>query len=44
MEKFYEFEGILIGIGVLEIMFDGYGFFCLFDYNYFFLFDDIYVL
>ncbi|MBN1463731.1 MAG: transcription termination factor Rho [Paludibacteraceae bacterium] len=42
-EKPYEFEGILIGNGVLEIMQDGYGFLRSSDYNYFSSPDDIYV-
>lgn len=43
VEKPYEFEGILIGNGVLEIMQDGYGFLRSSDYNYFSSPDDIYV-
>ncbi len=39
----YEFEGILAGTGVLEIMQDGYGFLRSSDYNYFSSPDDIYV-
>ncbi|MDR3706564.1 MAG: transcription termination factor Rho [Paludibacteraceae bacterium] len=42
-EKGYEFEGILVGTGVLEIMQDGYGFLRSPDYNYFSSPDDIYV-
>lgn len=42
-EKPYEFEGILLGSGVLEIMQDGYGFLRSPDYNYFSSPDDIYV-
>jgi transcription termination factor Rho len=42
-EKPYEFEGILIGTGVLEIMQDGYGFLRSPDYNYLNSPDDIYV-
>lgn len=42
-EKPYEFEGILTGIGVLEIMQDGYGFLRSSDYNYLSSPDDIYV-
>lgn len=42
-EKYYEFEGILTGIGVLEIMQDGYGFLRSSDYNYLSSPDDIYV-
>jgi transcription termination factor Rho len=43
VEKPYEFEGILNGIGVLEIMPDGYGFLRSSDYNYLTSPDDIYV-
>lgn len=42
-EKPYEFEGILTGTGVLEIMPDGYGFLRSSDYNYLSSPDDIYV-
>ncbi|MDR1201507.1 MAG: transcription termination factor Rho [Tannerellaceae bacterium] len=42
-EKQYEFDGILIGTGVLEIMQDGYGFLRSSDYNYLTSPDDIYV-
>ena len=42
-EKPYDFEGILYGTGVLEIMSDGYGFLRSPDYNYFTSPDDIYV-
>jgi transcription termination factor Rho len=42
-EKPFEFEGILKGIGVLEIMPDGYGFLRSSDYNYLTSPDDIYV-
>lgn len=42
-EKPYEFDGILIGTGVLEIMQDGYGFLRSSDYNYLSSPDDIYV-
>ncbi|MDR1644472.1 MAG: transcription termination factor Rho [Tannerellaceae bacterium] len=42
-EKMYEFEGILIGTGVLEIMQDGYGFLRSSDYNYLTSPDDVYV-
>lgn len=42
-EKPYEFEGILTGSGVLEIMPDGYGFLRSADYNYLSSPDDIYV-
>lgn len=43
VEKPYEFEGILTGVGVLEIMPDGYGFLRSSDYNYLSSPDDIYV-
>ena len=39
----YDFDGILNGIGVLEIMPDGYGFLRSSDYNYLTSPDDIYV-
>jgi transcription termination factor Rho len=39
----YNFEGILDGVGVLEIMPDGYGFLRSSDYNYLTSPDDIYV-
>ena len=39
----YDFEGILTGTGVLEIMPDGYGFLRSSDYNYLTSPDDIYV-
>ena len=42
-EKPYDFEGILYGTGVLEILSDGYGFLRSPDYNYFTSPDDIYV-
>lgn len=42
-EKQYEFDGILVGTGVLEIMSDGYGFLRSSDYNYLTSPDDIYV-
>lgn len=42
-EKPFEFDGILTGIGVLEIMQDGYGFLRSSDYNYLSSPDDIYV-
>ena len=42
-EKTYDFEGILNGMGVLEIMSDGYGFLRSADYNYLSSPDDIYV-
>ena len=41
--KAYEFEGILIGTGVLEIIQEGYGFLRSADYNYLPSADDIYV-
>lgn len=43
VEKPYEFDDILNGIGVLEIMPDGYGFLRSSDYNYLSSPDDIYV-
>lgn len=42
-EKMYDFDGILEGVGVLEIMQDGYGFLRSSDYNYLTSPDDIYV-
>ncbi len=42
-ERPYDFEGILNGTGVLEIMQDGYGFLRSSDYNYLSSPDDIYV-
>jgi len=42
-EKVYEFEGILSGVGVLEIIQEGYGFLRSSDYNYLSSADDIYV-
>ena len=42
-EKVYEFDGILTGSGVLEMMPDGYGFLRSSDYNYLTSPDDIYV-
>lgn len=42
-EKQYEFDGILIGTGVLEMMPDGYGFLRSSDFNYLTSPDDIYV-
>lgn len=42
-EKQYEFDGLLIGNGVLEMMPDGYGFLRSSDYNYLTSPDDIYV-
>ena len=43
VEKAYEFDDILNGTGVLEIMQDGYGFLRSSDYNYLSSPDDIYV-
>ena len=43
VEKAYDFDGILAGVGVLEIMPDGYGFLRSSDYNYLSSPDDIYV-
>ena len=42
-EKQYEFDGILTGVGVLEMMPEGYGFLRSSDYNYLTSPDDIYV-
>ena len=42
-EKMYEFDGILTGTGVLEMMQDGYGFLRSSEYNYLTSPDDIYV-
>ena len=42
-EKPYEFDDILSGVGVLEIIQDGYGFLRSSDYNYLSSPDDIYV-
>lgn len=42
-EKVYDFDGILTGTGVLEMMPDGYGFLRSSDYNYLTSPDDIYV-
>lgn len=42
-EKLYEFDGILTGSGVLEMIPDGYGFLRSSDYNYLTSPDDIYV-
>ncbi len=42
-ERQYEFDDILTGTGVLEIMQDGYGFLRSSDYNYLASPDDIYV-
>lgn len=43
IEKLYDFEDILEGTGVLEIMPDGYGFLRSSDYNYLSSPDDVYV-
>ena len=43
VEKPFEFDDIIIGSGVLEIMPDGYGFLRSSDYNYLSSPDDIYV-
>lgn len=43
VDKMYEFDGILTGSGVLEMMQDGYGFLRSSDYNYLTSPDDIYV-
>ncbi|GHV59085.1 transcription termination factor Rho [Bacteroidia bacterium] len=42
-DKAFEFEGILTGTGVLEIIQEGYGFLRSSDYNYLSSADDIYV-
>ncbi len=42
-DKYYEFEGIILNSGVLEMMPDGYGFLRSPDYNYLNSPDDIYV-
>lgn len=42
-EPIFDFEGILMGEGVLEILSDGYGFLRSADYNYLTSPDDIYV-
>ena len=42
-DRTYDFEGILSGTGVLEIVQDGYGFLRSSDYNYLASPDDIYV-
>ncbi len=42
-ERNFDFDGILTGTGVLEIMQDGYGFLRSSDYNYLTSPDDIYV-
>ncbi|MDR0834327.1 MAG: transcription termination factor Rho [Candidatus Symbiothrix sp.] len=41
--KAFDFEGILIGVGVLEIIQEGYGFLRSSDYNYLSSADDVYV-
>lgn len=43
VEKAYDFDGILTGVGVLEMMPDGYGFLRSSDYNYLTSSDDVYV-
>ena len=43
VEKVYDFDNIITGSGVLEIMPDGYGFLRSSDYNYLSSPDDIYV-
>ena len=43
IEKAYDFDGILTGVGVLEMMPDGYGFLRSSDYNYLTSPDDVYV-
>jgi transcription termination factor Rho len=42
-EKTFDFDGILVGNGVLEIIQEGYGFLRSSDYNYLSSADDIYV-
>ncbi|MDR2928515.1 MAG: transcription termination factor Rho [Cytophagaceae bacterium] len=42
-EKIFDFDGVIIASGVLEIMQDGYGFLRSSDYNYLNSPDDIYV-
>ena len=42
-EKAFDFDGILMGTGVLEIIQEGYGFLRSSDYNYLSSADDIYV-
>jgi len=42
-EKTFEFDGILSGVGVLEIIQEGYGFLRSSDYNYLSSADDVYV-
>ena len=41
--KYYEFDGIVVNTGVLEIMQDGYGFLRSSDFNYLNSPDDVYV-
>ena len=43
VERPYDFDGILTGVGVLEVMPDGYGFLRSSDYNYLTSPDDVYV-
>ncbi len=43
VEKNFDFDGILTGVGVLEMMPDGYGFLRSSDYNYLASPDDVYV-
>lgn len=43
LDKTYDFDGIVVGEGVLEIMQEGYGFLRSADYNYLSSPDDIYV-
>ena len=43
VERPYDFDGILSGVGVLELMPDGYGFLRSSDYNYLTSPDDVYV-
>lgn len=43
VEKAYDFDGILTGVGVLEMMPDGYGFLRSSDYNYLTSPDDVYI-
>ena len=42
-QQLYDFEGLIVGAGVLEVMPDGYGFLRSSDYNYLASPDDIYV-
>jgi len=42
-EKLFDFEGILVATGVLEIMQEGYGFLRSSDYNYMSSPDDVYI-